>query len=346
MKKRLLGLDVVRAISAILIVLYHYTYRYGEHEIFNQYSIVWSFQVPWGCLAIVTFFMLSGFLVYDEAVRSVRPIKYFFKRCCRLFPVLWAAIIITLLFEIMLFPSAIPTLKEIILNFTGCPQILGARYVDGAYWTLQYEFVFLIWITLSIMLNKLLKKSVADYIIVFLVIISIFIYAIQFLSPDTDIALLRLLMMPEYIGVFSLGYFTNKFFQMEKRLKMEPIIAICWLSCFIWLAFERLIFLLINWFIVIYIVYKKERSFINRKNIITTVFVKVASFSYPLYLIHQNVGYCVINVLIKNGCDSEVILIIPILVSVIIAFMLNTLIEKPILNLVRSRMNYDGRSAN
>ena len=48
-----------------------------------------------------------------------------------------------------------------------------------------------------------------------------------------------------------------------------------------------------------------------------------------------------INAIIKSGYDSEVILIIPIILSITIAFILETMIDKPIMNLVRNRMNYD-----
>lgn len=67
--KRIYGLDIIRGISAILIILYHYTTRYNE-SIYTakEYIHRWPIKVFWGSLAVCTFFLLSGYLsgIYKE----------------------------------------------------------------------------------------------------------------------------------------------------------------------------------------------------------------------------------------------------------------------------------------
>lgn len=67
MRKRVLGLDWLRAVSMILVVLYHYTTRYQESI---GHVDVWPVAVPWGCYAVNTFFILTGYLTFANLHRG------------------------------------------------------------------------------------------------------------------------------------------------------------------------------------------------------------------------------------------------------------------------------------
>lgn len=69
MRKRVLGLDWLRAVSMILVVLYHYTTRYQESI---GHVDVWPVAVPWGCYAVNTFFILTGYLTFANLHRGGR----------------------------------------------------------------------------------------------------------------------------------------------------------------------------------------------------------------------------------------------------------------------------------
>ena len=60
-EKRIKELDLIRAISAIFIMLYHYTTRYEMSigHIKSNYFL----DVKYGYMAVAVFFILSGFLV-------------------------------------------------------------------------------------------------------------------------------------------------------------------------------------------------------------------------------------------------------------------------------------------
>lgn len=55
----------------------------------------------------------------------------------------------------------------------------------------------------------------------------------------------------------------------------------------------------------------------------------IATISYPLYLVHQNLGYIIIQNMERNGLTYEVLLIIPISIMVCLAYLLHRYIEKP-----------------
>ena len=80
---RFFCLDVLRGLSALMIVLYHYTARYMENPITdNPAKGEWMVVFPWGCAAVSTFFILSGFLIakhiFPNSDSKVAP----YKRAC------------------------------------------------------------------------------------------------------------------------------------------------------------------------------------------------------------------------------------------------------------------------
>ena len=60
-RKNLSGLNYLRAISALLVVFYHYTTRYLD-IVYNMGAEKSRIGLWWGCWAVSVFFILSGFL--------------------------------------------------------------------------------------------------------------------------------------------------------------------------------------------------------------------------------------------------------------------------------------------
>ena len=55
----------------------------------------------------------------------------------------------------------------------------------------------------------------------------------------------------------------------------------------------------------------------------------LASISYPVYLIHQNLGYAIINLFEVNDITTELVIIIPIAVSILLGWLLHKFVEIP-----------------
>lgn len=72
-KENLWLLNVLRGISALLIVLYHYTVQY-EKSI--GHLVPYTVTIPWGCYAVNTFFMLSGFLAVYTCAGWVDTLRF------------------------------------------------------------------------------------------------------------------------------------------------------------------------------------------------------------------------------------------------------------------------------
>jgi peptidoglycan/LPS O-acetylase OafA/YrhL len=75
-------------------------------------------------------------------------------------------------------------------------------------------------------------------------------------------------------------------------------------------------------------VVSSNKSKLNKKTRYTSWLAFIASISYPLYLIHQKIGFIIISKIIEyTGCVSEIIIIVPIAISIVIAYLIHKFIE-------------------
>ena len=148
---KLVELDWIRGLSALLIMLYHYTYRYNDivspvHD--------WHIKVIWGNAAVNVFFLLSGFLTAYTMSDRLSPSIYLRKRALRLYPTYWTCLIVTSIIVYLYFPSLSLSLKHILINLTMFQGFLGVPNVDGVYWTLKCEIHFYLFVFLFLLLFK------------------------------------------------------------------------------------------------------------------------------------------------------------------------------------------------
>lgn len=71
---KIIGIQVIRGISALFILLYHYTSRYNDVDYVTPHED-WPFSVPWGCYAVSTFFLISGYLTASDITKCYPPIR-------------------------------------------------------------------------------------------------------------------------------------------------------------------------------------------------------------------------------------------------------------------------------
>ena len=66
-------LNVIRGVSALMIMFYHYTTQYDNSI---GHLVRYSVTVPWGCYAVYTFFMLSGFLTVYSCKEDANAVSF------------------------------------------------------------------------------------------------------------------------------------------------------------------------------------------------------------------------------------------------------------------------------
>ena len=146
---RLPVLDVLRFIAALSVVIYHMTFRPQESALFGGLQAVSKY----GYLGVDLFFIISGFVILWSAMGRTVP-AYLISRVARLFPSFWVAILVTSATMLALRPERLQPLRDITVNFTMVPGYLGASYVDGVYWTLAIELKFYFLVLLCLVFRQ------------------------------------------------------------------------------------------------------------------------------------------------------------------------------------------------
>ena len=320
-RKKIVGLQVIRGGAALVVMLYHYTSRYNDIIYLKAHSS-WPINVSWGCYAVIMFFLISGFLTAYNIVNQESPGRFIKKRINRLYPTFWVALILTFLVT-YLFKIGNVSFTDFLFNFTMLPMLFGKEPVDGVYWTQQYEILFYAYIAVILSVRK---KWFSILTICFL--LSMIVLSNLFNGSNCLFAkIIRVFGIVEYSAVFVLGLITG--FLYNKQLKIKffvPLFLFAVGTFYLEKGLMQFIALLISYILMTYVIFRKK-SFLNSCSAINKFFIFIASCSYPLYLIHQKIGYIIIHKIL-SFYDSEFIILLPMLISVFLAFFIHKYVEE------------------
>lgn len=333
MKKHYHGLNIIRGICAIFIVLYHYTARYNEIPLIPEnLKTSWAITFPWGCLAVVTFFLLSGFLCNIERAgdeTAEKPLQYLCKRFIRLYPAFLIAVCLTSVVTLIFYKEAFVGIKDILFNLTMLPGLLKAQPVDGVYWTLQYEIIFYFVIAALLFLNK---PQWNKYIFNGWLAGSIVFY---WLGGETGgnviFSAIRIFLMPDYIQTFFLGIALKQICEDKQDYWTYAMILLSFVNHYFWQGLNSTIWLAVFALLILYITKFNSSTILNKESKVAKFFGWLSGISYALYLVHQNIGYAIMQGLMSMGATHEIFVLIPIAVSVLLAWAIHQFIEKPII---------------
>ncbi len=147
--KRIDLLDALRMLAALSVVLYHYAFRStGSDGLTNVSVPSISHIARYGYIGIYLFFIISGFVIACSTEN--RTITAFvLSRFVRIYPGFLFCMTTTAL-AIVLFadPNFVITWEKWAYNLLIDAPRFRQGFVDGVYWTLVYELTFYLWIAL------------------------------------------------------------------------------------------------------------------------------------------------------------------------------------------------------
>jgi len=317
MNSRILELDTFRGIAVLMVVLYHYTTWYNS--VIGHTDPIWI-NFPFGHYGVQLFFVISGFVIFMTINRSERSMDFVISRGARLYPVYWASVILT--FSVMYFyglQGKEQTLIQAVINLTMLQQHFGVKHIDGVYWTLTYEFIFY---TLIFFVHKFgyIKKIVPICIVWLLLQFSSAIiekYTGYFPWKITFYFVLL------YANLFSAGIFFYLLAHNKNVNYLHPLIGLCALNQYLVHGLESTIVILIVFTLFYLTIYNKLTKICNRPLLF------LGTISYSLYLIHQYLGWVLLENLGKINIPSNLSVIITLSAAILIASALTFTIEKP-----------------
>lgn len=340
-KVRFYEIDLLRFFAAVAVVMFHYTFRGFAEGGYNsvEFPIMAEYS-RYGYLGVNLFFIISGFVILLSAMNRT-AIKFAISRFIRLYPAFWAGVTLTAII-IYFYGSPVfsVTLPQYLMNMTMISGYVGVEHVDGVYWTLLVELKFYALIFLLLLTNRIkqielflglwLAVIVFNAIVPLPKIISFFIfpewaplfisgslfYLIHLKGVNTN----RLIMLA-CAYLLAIHYTVVEVSSMSEfySAQISPLVSIAWVSLF-YLFFSLISFNKTSW-------------------IRSPKLVKIGLLTYPLYLIHQNIGFIAFNIF-GGTVNKYVLLVALIAVMLVLAWLIQTLVEKKLGAVLYNKSQY------
>jgi peptidoglycan/LPS O-acetylase OafA/YrhL len=324
---RIEQIDVLRGIAALVVLLFHYGTRYNA--MFPEKSGWMPLNIFWGSYGVHLFFIVSGFVIFMTLERSQTRMDFIISRISRLYPVYWAAVLFTIVFDLA-FPDLgfTPHPVQIAINMTMLHDFVRVDAVDGSYWSLTFELGFYAFM-LFMFGRKFLKRPAI--IAVFWSVASILFHYWPGFFPG---GLHYIAVTHKYGHLFATGV---AFYWLYSRGVSKSFHDLCLIAVI--LAAPAVQYLhsgMIGfWAVLASIVLMTAATRHWLSWITNPVTLWLGSISYPLYLIHEHAGWHLLSLQQHYGVNAYAALVFTVSFMLIVATLLSKLIEKPAQRAIR-----------
>lgn len=321
MEKRIISFDIIRGLAAFSIMLYHYTCRYNEIYVLKEAPTDFGFTISWGFAAVSIFFILSGYFsgrhLFDH--KSIRLGGYLYNRFKRLYPAYIISVFITFFTTKLFLKELSCSYEDFILNLSMIPGPLGAKPVDGAYWTLFVEWIFYFFV--AALLIKPNKKLMSMSLIIWM-IISICSYLIAGPSPSGVFKVINYFLVTSYSSCFVAGIALYLFAKKKHDYYTYIYISLALINVILWQNAPNIIFYFLTCILVFVFTHIDIEDKLEN-NRFARISAWYGRISYPFYLLHQVLGYVMIYYLVEAGFNGAIILLVPFVIISLLAYLIN-----------------------
>jgi peptidoglycan/LPS O-acetylase OafA/YrhL len=327
---RILELDGLRGLAALGVVFFHFTTRYTE--LFGAPNGMW-FNFPRGDYGVCLFFMLSGYVIFMTLDRTASARDFIVARFARLYPTYWAAMLLTfVVVSAFGLPGQEVGLRDFFLNLTIMQSLLGAQHIDGAYWSLQTELLFYAallflwqcgWLTRA-------QRTLAIWLAC-VVLLQLAAWCLPE-GPADKLGMLQTLLIVPYFHLFAIGM---AIYCRQCEGKFDPGWLLLVIACWFWHAIidsTSGAALIAAFTTVVFLAGIGKLTWLAFRPL-----VWLGAISYPLYLVHQNVGYVLLRWLNGAGWNPNTSVLAALAVVIAIAAALHYLVEQPALVAIKGR---------
>ena len=339
-KERFHEIDLLRAIACLMVVAFHYLYRGAIEGWSPKIDIDVVVNIAqYGYLGVHLFFIISGFVIFLSAANA-NVQEFIVSRTSRLYPAFWVAVPLTwLILQIFDAKPLEVSWQHMLLNLTMVPHWFHVPFVDGAYWSLAVELQFYILVGLAIHF-KLMNRSeslLCSWLIIALANAIRPMYPLEFwlaanwaplFCIGASAYLIRTKgLSSQRLTILISGYLLAMYYALKKIIQTEQAPT----STLHLIAIAALLTTFVLVFLLIALGQIKSRP---------SPFIAAAgSLTYPLYLLHEFMGYVFmakLNLIIANPALSAFTVFAGMLVA---SWLLHNYIEKPIASRLRKKFN-------
>lgn len=292
------GIDLLRLLAALAVVLFHYGFRGAAAEDFTTVSLPALESIAkYGWFGVQLFFVISGFVIARSAIGRT-SVEFGIARAGRLWPAFIVCTTITFLVTYFLgAPRFETSLPHWLANLTMLAPAFRQPFMDGAYWSIVVEITFYGWLALFIALGQF-PKRIDDIVLGWLSVALIN----EALIHST---IMRHLFMTEYAGFFCAGILLadiaggRRGWQAPFLIVVSTVIACSEAlvgaretSAHYWVYLSPALMIGLT---VLSIALVALASRIRSLPLPMGLMLAMGGLTYPLYLLHQHVGYIVFH---------------------------------------------------
>jgi peptidoglycan/LPS O-acetylase OafA/YrhL len=336
-RQRFYEIDLLRFIAAILVVLYHYTFHgYSFGSVTSLSYLAPSLFTKYGYLGVDLFFIISGFVILMSA--SSGSVRHFvIARIIRLYPAFWICCTITFIATLLIGGTTFTaTLQRYAANMTMLSGFFSITPIDSVYWSLVVEMKFYILIFFVLVFRKIQRtKELCGIWLCVSIILELY--------PESFLNNILIARYAPYFIAGAMFYVINK----EGLSLYKIVLVVASFVISVLHAIEKTNGLTVNYhsFFNPYVVVAAISVFFSlfflismgyTKNIFSKKCLFWGALTYPLYLIHQNVGFMIFN-LAYPALNKHFVVFGTIALMLLISYLVNTRIEK---KYSRSMKNY------
>lgn len=332
---RVYEVDLLRFLAALSVIFFHYAFRgYTADHLSNLPYPLLAPIAKYGYLGVELFFMISGFVILMTATHSSIT-DFIISRGTRLYPAFWIACTLSFLAITALgAPQFSANFSQYLGNLTLLGEFLGFTAIDGSYWSLFVEIRFYFLVLLLLALNKIRYAQA-------LLVLWLFV---SFLLEMMPIGLLRYIFITDYAAFFIAGatcfLIWAESFSVSKGLMLLSAWALSECEALNLLAsmedhyktsFNHLavIGIITAFFLIMFLVAKRWTGFCAHQR-----WLVLGAITYPLYLIHQNMGFIIFNQLYPS-INPHLLFWGTILLMLVLSYIIYAVFEKPLAKKMR-----------
>jgi peptidoglycan/LPS O-acetylase OafA/YrhL len=316
-RQHIVEIDGLRGMAALAVALFHYFSRY---DALYGHSFTPPAFAEYGYLGVHLFFVISGFCVMNAASVIDRPLDFLWARLVRLYPAFVIALLLTFV-VVALFGLAgrESGFNVLAVNLLMVQEYFGIAHIDDVYWTLTLELSFYAWISLFLLFNQL--KNIEPWLLVWVVLSAVM--TLEAFNIQTGIVIRELFLL-QYIEFFATGICIFGLQKNRDKRMTYILLAACMLSIFSAYPGDTALYLfaLIG---IFYLAVTKNIWCLTARPI-----VFLGAISYAFYLVHQNIGYVIINIAYANGVPGYLGVILALCLTMTIACGITFLVERPL----------------
>jgi peptidoglycan/LPS O-acetylase OafA/YrhL len=325
-------IDLLRGLACLAVVAYHYLWRGQDAGWVSTHAHpAIEALARYGYLGVHLFFMVSGFVILMSAQGSSLR-SFAASRVARLYPALWIAAPLTAAvawaFHRAEFEVSLPT---VLANMTMLPHWLKVAFVDGAYWSLAVELQFYLLVALVVAFKGLKRPEgwVAGWLLVSAVNAVRPTYPLEFwlavkwaplFCAGMCFYLLRTRgASPVRLGLIALSWVLAVVYEAGPDLRSvagaAPQTVVAWVDAVVLTAFYAL-----------FLAFAAGRFHVERSGLA----VWAGLMTYPVYLLHQNIGYVLLGALAPVGLSFGLRVLLTVVAIGTAAWAIVVFVERPI----------------